>query len=227
MAEDLNATAGELDAVGSILTDDLDKSDTSDDKPKDAEDASAAGEPKKDDTIASKDAADDKDKDGDADKSKDSAPETYDTFTVPEGVTIDDKVLEKFAPMLKGLNATQEQAQAFIDLKVEMDLVAAKAQEQAWADTQKTWKETAETDSEYGGVNYDANVQIARAAVQKLGGDALVTALTETGMGNHPEFIRAFVRIGKAISEDTVSFGSTVQGEKSLAERLHPKHNVG
>ena len=227
MAEgDFSATAEEL---GSILTSGSTKDDTTEELAKgDADNESerddASDSEKKDD--AGKEGAD-KDKDGDADKSKDGASKAYDTFTVPEGVTVDEKVLAEFSPLLKGLGATQEQAQELIDLKVKMDLAAGEAQVQAWADTQKAWRETAEADPEYGGLKYEANIDTARVAVRKIGGDALVQVLTETGMGNHPEFIRAFVRIGEAIKEDTITFPSVGGSSKSLAERLFPNHKAG
>ena len=148
---------------------------------------------------------------------------------MPEGVEIRAEDLEVLTPILKGMNATQAQGQELIDLQVAMNTRAFEAQTQAWADTQAAWQKAAETDKEYGNASYDDTVEVARNAVHELGGEALQVALTETGMGNHPEFIRAFWRLGKAMGEDTIDFGEgKSEGvPKTIAQRMFPKHKEG
>lgn len=54
------------------------------------------------------------------------------------------------------------------------------------------------------GQAYDEKVSLAKSAVLEFGGEALKKALNETGLGNHPDMIRAFAKIGKAIASDEI-----------------------
>jgi len=46
-----------------------------------------------------------------------------------------------------------------------------------------------------------------------------------TGLGNHPEVIRAFYKAGKAISEDRFIPGSPKGAEMDMAKRMFPTMN--
>jgi hypothetical protein len=54
----------------------------------------------------------------------------------------------------------------------------------------------------------------------------LRTLLNESGLGNHPEIIRAFYRAGKAISEDGFVAGGHKATDKGDAKRLYPNSNM-
>lgn len=168
--------------------------------------------------------ADDKTKDSEADAVKDGAPETYEDFNVPEGFEVNPEALTEFTGMLKEANVSQENAQKFVDLQVKVLKENTEAQAKAWADTKSKWKDEAANDEEYGKGKYDESMLAARKAVREIGGTELSKALDETGMGSHPEFIRFFVRVGKAIGEDSLTFGKLADGNvpKTHAERLFP-----
>lgn len=166
---------------------------------------------------------DDKSKDGKADEGKDGAPEQYQDFSVPEGYEVDAELLSEFTPLLKELGASQEQGQKFVDLQAKVVQKVTDAQAKVWADTQGDWRKAGETDEEFGKGKYDESIMLARKAMRTIGGEGLVDALNKTGMGNHPEFIRFFYRVGKEIGEDNFSFGSANKdGAKTLAERMFP-----
>lgn len=166
---------------------------------------------------------DEKSEDGKADEGKDGAPEQYQDFKLPDGFEIDKADLAELTPLLQEVGATQEQAQHLIDLQTKVMQKASDAQQKVWADTQSDWRDTAQNDEEYGKGKYNESVGLARKAVREIGGAGLSKALDETGMGNHPEFIRFFYRVGKAIGEDSFSFGSANQeGAKTHAERIFP-----
>ena len=171
--------------------------------------------------------ADDKTEDSPADEVKDGAPEEYADFTVPEGVVLDAEALAEATPILKEMGATQEQAQKLIDLQLkntaDVQEAVLQAQSKAWTDTLSEWKDARETDTEYGKGNYDESIALARKGMRAFGEPALFQALEETGMGNHPELIRAFYRVGKAIGEDGINFGTGAsEGGKTLADKLFP-----
>lgn len=204
------------------LTDEADKGEGSDDGDK-GEEGKGSEEKSGEGEKNSEGEADKKSEDGDADKGKDSAPEEYEAFTVPEGVDIAPEHLEKFTPLLKDLDASQDQAQKLVDLQVALTAEFVTGQEKAWQDQQATWVEAGETDEEFGGAKYDESISVAKSAIRELGGPALMLALEQTKAGSHPEIIRAFYKIGKAMKEDSVTFGGGANAsQKSLADRVYP-----
>jgi hypothetical protein len=190
-------------------------------------------EEKSSDDEGSKEAADDqgktdkKSEDGDANKDEGGAPDEYSDFSVPEGVVMDEAALGDLKGQLKDMGASQDQAQKIIDLQVKTNAKAYEAQVEAWQKTQSDWKEAAQNDEEYGKGDFEANMVIARRGMREVGGAPLAEALDKTGMGSHPEFIRAFYRMGKAIGEDSFSIGGTSgSSDKSQADRIFHKHQV-
>tara|TARA_Y100000310_G_scaffold25627_1_gene24505 strand:+ start:346 stop:1005 length:660 start_codon:yes stop_codon:yes gene_type:complete len=163
---------------------------------------------------------DDGPKDGAADEGK---PVEYQDFNVPEGVELDKAALAEFIPIVTELGVSQEGAQKLVDLQLKFSQEAVDAQTKQWADIQGQWKETAENDPEYGKGAYDASVLTARKAMREIGTPELLKALEDTGMGNHPEFIRFFYRVGKLVGEDTIKLGGADQAPaKTHADRLFP-----
>lgn len=162
--------------------------------------------------------------DGKTDEAKTGAPETYQTFTLKEGLEIDQPAMDKFIPIAKDLNLTQEQAQKLVDLQSELAQQSAAADQAAWDSTLTGWVTNAKADKEIGGAGFNDAIAHAGKAIATFGTAELKAALDATGVGNHPEFIRVFARIGKAISEDKLHFGNAEAGtrELSLAERLFP-----
>jgi hypothetical protein len=70
-------------------------------------------------------------------------------------------------------------------------------------------------------------VQVALGAVSKFGDPELKQAFEEYGLGNHPAFVRAFYRIGKAMGETGFVHGQgheqpapPVNREQALAQRM-------
>ena len=67
----------------------------------------------------------------------------------------------------------------------------------------------------------DANRAIAAKAIDKFCGPEVRQILEQSGLGNHPALVRAFVRIGKTISEDSISGAAAGgKGEPSKEEVL-------
>jgi hypothetical protein len=208
-------------APSTVMTESAEQ-DTSVEAGKDAAEVKDSGGDSKD--------ADKKSEDGEADKGKDSgAPDKYEDFTLPDGMQMDAEVLEQFHGELKAAGLSQEQGQKFIDLQTNLMGKVQQAQQQAWVAQNETWVSEAKADKEYGGLKWDASLSAAKAALDKVGTPELSKALDETGMGNHPEFIRFFARVGKAISEDNLGKGSFHGSvtEKTLAQKLYPNHVEG
>ena len=93
----------------------------------------------------------------------------------------------------------------------------------------ETW--TGELRQEYG-TAYDERIAVARNAIREFGTPALAEILNSSGLGNHPEVVRAFVKAGIALGkggqfkegEQAGNFGTTPDMAKiQIAEvRAHP-----
>lgn len=150
------------------------------------------------------------------------APEKYE-FAAPEGKSYSAEAVEAFSALAKDLDLSQGAAQKMIDtLAPALAAKQAQAQEKARND----WAESSRSDKEFGGDKIDENIAVAKNALDQFGSPELRALLNESGLGNHPEFIRAFYRVGKAISEDRMVSGSGApQGASSVAQRMYPNMN--
>lgn len=151
------------------------------------------------------------------------APETYADFTVPDGMTIDQPLVDAAIPVLKEIGVSQIQAQKLVDMISELRQAESKANSDSYNQTVKDWVEEGKKDKEFGGDKYDENVGIANRGLDKFGTPKLVEVLKQTGLGNHPEFIRLFTRVGKLIKEDDPGGAAAPPAsEKTDAETLYP-----
>lgn len=147
------------------------------------------------------------------------APETYE-FTAPEGKEYDSAVLEPFAAAAKEANLTQDAAQKLLD---KMAPALAERQQSQVKAVQDGWLEAAKTDKEFGGERLPENLAVAKKAMDSFASPELKTLLNTTGLGNNPEVIRLFVKVGQSLSEDGFVRGSaSPQNTKTTAEILYP-----
>lgn len=160
-----------------------------------------------------------------ADKPAESAaPAEYTDFKVPEGVVIDAAALTEFKDTAKELGLTQEQAQKVADLGTKQAQSFAAQLAQSQKDAAAQWATETTSDKEIGGDALPENLAIAKKALDTYGTPALKALLVKSGLGNHPEIIRTFVKVGKTISEDKFVSGSA--GKKAadtpIANRIYP-----
>jgi hypothetical protein len=161
------------------------------------------------------------DKDGDTDESKpEGAPENYEDFTLPEGFELNEDVHTSFVEFAKAKNLTQADAQSLMDMNAESAQAHASNMYAAWDGIQEGWKDAARKDKEYGGADFKANLGTAKRAIAEYGTDEFKTAVEQTGMGNHPEFIRFLYRVGQTLKEDGVMTEGNKAGGKKTAEQL-------
>jgi len=150
------------------------------------------------------------------------APESY-AFKQQEGVEIDDAVVSAYSEVAKELNLSQDNAQKMLDT---MASSMAERQAEQIAAVHEAWASDTKADKELGGEKLNENLAVAKKAMDAFGTPELTTLLNETGIGNHPEIIRAFYRAGMKISEDTfVNGDSNPQSDKPMAERMYPGMN--
>ena len=157
--------------------------------------------------------------DGDQEPAQ-AAPEAYEPFDV-EGQQFTEAQLEGFAATAKELGLSQENAQKMLAAMVPtarqylVDDLKAKSQE---------WASLSEKDLEIGGANFKANVGVANQALKQFATPEFTALLRGSGLGAHPEVVRVFYRIGKAMQQDHGVTGSA--SAPAGARRRYPKSNM-
>ena len=165
--------------------------------------------------------------DGTADDAPTGAPETYETFSLPDGMEMNTAQLEVFLPIAKDLNLSQEQAQKLVSLDAQQKVAAAQAAQQATDDMLDEWRETTKTDEVLGGANLPQSLAHVNTFLNKFGTPALRQLLDDSGVGNHIEAIRLFAAAGKAMGEDgVIGRGPVNPAKKSHEQLLYPDQKV-
>lgn len=153
------------------------------------------------------------------------APETYE-FELPEGYELNQEVSEEFTAYARELNLPQDKAQAAVSMGVKLLESAQAKQAEAYAQQISAWRNEVTNDKELGGPALAENLSYAAKVLDTYAPD-LRAVLDETGLGNHPAFVKAFVKIGKAISEDRLVGGAQQAPGAALdpAAKLFPTMN--
>jgi len=147
-------------------------------------------------------------------------PESYE-LKMPEGVALDEAAATEFTAIAKELKLDQATAQKFADVGAKM----AQRQADNHAKLVESWTEQVKTDKEIGGDKLAENLGVARKALDAFGTPELRDVLNATGFGNHPAVIKAFYKIGQAISEDRFVTGGAKGPETDMAKRMFPSMN--
>lgn len=153
------------------------------------------------------------------------APEKYD-FVMPEGFELNQEVAGEFEAYARELNLPQDKAQAVVNMGVKLMQSAQTKQAEMYQQTQEQWRNEVVNDKEIGGQALAENLSYAAKVLDTFAPD-LRGVLDETGLGNHPAFVKAFVKIGKAISEDRLVGGAqqTPGAISDPAAKLFPTMN--
>ncbi len=158
---------------------------------------------------------------GDAVSEQNTAIE-YADFSVPEGISLNPELLHEFKGIALGLGLKQEQAQQLTDLGVKLTN-GLLAQQALALETQKiAWKAEVMADAEIGGDKHDAAMAQAARAVTQFVPDELKALFDQTGIGNHPALVKAFVKIGALLKEDGVVTGGVQLAVKKDARAMYP-----
>lgn len=157
-------------------------------------------------------------------------PEKYE-FTPVDGVEIDQAAVEMATPVLKELGLSNEAANKLVP--VLQGVIANRDQQMVdgIAAERAKWLATAKADPEIGGKAWGDSLTLAATALDRLGfvkDSPFRQLLDQSGLGNHPEMIRAFVKVGKAIGEDSDFIRTTsAPVKKSDDAILYPNMKTG
>lgn len=150
---------------------------------------------------------------------KTGAPEKYEPFKVPEGLTVDETMSKTFMDKAKAMNLTQAQAQELVDFQAQLVSKQFKESEETYKQMRSEW---AEASKKMLGADPEKSLALVAKGRDAFATPELVKFLGESGLGDHPEVIRLFAKIGSAIAEDTVVDGGKGGGTKTLAQILYP-----
>ncbi len=142
-------------------------------------------------------------------KAAEGAPETYEDFAAPEGMELNAEALTAFSEIAKAKNLTQAEAQSMVDLATGLMTQREEAQIAAFAAQADGWREATLKDAEFGGTKLAETLPVAVRARDQFGTPELKALLDESRLGDHPEVVRLFYKVGMAISEDNFVPGGT------------------
>ena len=158
-----------------------------------------------------------KPEEGETKEKTEGAPEQYEDFSAPEGLTYDDQFIGTFKDAAKELNLSQKQAQQLLD---KCAPVLAERQIEQIKAVSKQWEERTKTDMEIGGENWTrAASDIARVrdrfgvnADGKMDPD--IQEFMQTPIGNHPGLLKLLARVGRAFGEGDFPRGDVAKDGK-------------
>lgn len=129
-------------------------------------------------------------------------PEKYE-FKLAEGRAIDTGLVDAVAPIFKELGMTQEQASKLVGAYDKYGQSFEAAQEKQFQEfMKKTADDNIAAAKKMWGADYAPNLQIAQRGIARFLSDAGKKKLEDSGLGNDPEFLKAFFQAGKMIQED-------------------------
>lgn len=182
-------------------------------------------------------AADDK-AEGEGDgEAEEAAP--YADLTPPEGFeALDTEALAAATPLMRAFGVPDDKAQDFINQAAPiisgMVEKALDGQAQATLDSQATlktqWAEEVKADPEIGGAHYDRTVSLAAKALDKFFSPEFRNFLSASGLGNNPDAVRGFAKIGASVSDDDIITGEPGNAPKKAGiydERFSPPEQRG
>jgi len=146
-------------------------------------------------------------------------PDEYQFDEVPEGLNRDEEFESWFKQTAHKLGLTREQAKGLFSEY--NNLVSQNEQSRQQQRQQQREKAQGELKQELG-EEYDTKITQAQRAVSQLGGDDLKAALDESGYGDDPRMVKAFIKIAESVSDDTLELGQgtgTKDERKWLKER--------
>jgi hypothetical protein len=149
----------------------------------------------------------------------------WDEMVLPEDFDRTDPSFTGFQQLADAAKINKEQAAKFVEMgtKLRADTIA---QETARVEAIKAeWLTSSKNDKEYGGEKFDENMSVVKLAYDEMATPELKQLMDKTGMGNHPDMIRAFYRMGMMMKQDghvNANYGSK-SDEMSLVDRFYSK----
>jgi len=142
----------------------------------------------------------------------------YTDFKTPEGVQLDKDGTGEFKELAKSLKLPQEEAQKVFDLGIKIQQKMQAKMSDTIKEVHTEWATNLKNDKQLGGEKLAENLGIAQRGLNAYDTNgALTKLLTETGLANNVDVVRAFYNVGLTVKPDTIvqgnSGGSIMNGE--------------
>lgn len=134
------------------------------------------------------------------------APESYESFATPEGVAPMGKATdEAFRSVMKESNLTQDQAQTVL---AKLGPAVRQDQQQRIDSQIQAWVSECKVDPEIGGDRLRPSAAKAEMAFNSAASPELQKLVRESGIGNHPGFIKSWKWVADRMSDDNFVKGN-------------------
>lgn len=133
---------------------------------------------------------------------------------LPEGVKLDETLQSGFATKAHEIGLNARQAAALFDWYNGETANRFSAGQTQTARAEETAVNGLKTE---WAAAFDHNVELAKGALAHFGGEKLATELAATRLGNHPELIKAFAKIGATLAEDGLIGRGGASGDGPLS----------
>lgn len=194
-----------------------------DDKAKDGNVSSALGNASAKQTPPAAATPDDKNKSA---ESTPPAPVNYDSLKVPNGVTVDDKLMGSFKQLAGELKLTPEAAQKLVDMQAQsVQALETRIMQAVRSEADRLDKAS----HEFFGQKYDEELRFAAKALDKYDAEGKLRAkLKDMPIGNDQDLIAFVAAAGRAIAEDKIINPAAVSANKpqSIAEKFTADANA-
>lgn len=127
---------------------------------------------------------------------------------LPEGFEADKAALEGFTKTAGELGLDSAKAQKLFDQYVAIEKARVDASEKAFADQEAKWAAALQADPDIGGEKLQKTVAEVHAALKWLG-PGVGQLIKAAGLGNNPDVVKAFVKLGRGLADDSIKGTST------------------
>ena len=135
---------------------------------------------------------------------------------------IDPAMFEEYLAQSKENGMTKAQVETQLKKGKELRDRVIQAQFQKVEQTKSEWLKATQNDPEIGGDKINDTLAVASLAMKEVSPE-FRQVLNSTGLGNHPELIKVFYKLGLTLKQDGVIPGTPARAEKSLADRFYGK----
>jgi hypothetical protein len=139
---------------------------------------------------------------------------------LPEGFVVDAPGLDGFKALALEAGLDSPKAQKIFDHYISFESARADAAAKAAIEQDAKWAAELKVDPEVGGDKWNESLVQARKGLKHVGIE-VVQVLRDAGLANNPQLVRAFVRLGRSLGEDSVSGSVPAAGVKPQSAQLH------
>ena len=129
------------------------------------------------------------------------APSTEYALELPDGSPLSAEHVRNLTEVARTHGITPEAAQILLSNQHDAATQIDADHHATWEGQVEGWGKELKADPDIGGEKFKASMGHVHAALTSYWNPEFVTMLDETGLGNHPDFIRGLVKLGAAMSE--------------------------